>query len=405
MESIDNVRSPTWMNKEFFSDVIKHHAGDKAEVTGFTINRGLNPGEHCSTMYRVEIKFSTTVQPENVLSVVIKIPPTDGLQAEFTEHTQLFEIEQEMYGGPLNDIKSLLESVGDFSQIQPKLIYQSVKPHRAIVMEDLAGVGYSKILLPLEDFEASKMVFERLAKYHAASYFLINERKVDYSHFNYTIFHLKDPIITDKWLKESIVTFTEVLESWGGYDEYVAKLKVFREKYLAMGQRLYEPDVNGYNVLNHGDFHVKNTLFKRNEEKIEDLYFLDFQVCVLASPCVDLFYALYNHISDENRRARRPEIIHIYHTEFTNTLKCLGYIGKIPSLLDLQMDLVKHGQMEVMKCICFKMFFWSDAADAQVFGVIGSPDSKMIKTLIYNDPRFKNFIKIELPRLVQMGFL
>lgn len=312
-----------------------------------------------------------------------------------------------MYDGPLNDIKSLLESIGDFSHIQPKLIYQSVEPHRVIIMEDLGVTGYTKIppFQLFENFEDSKMIFDRLGKFHAASYFVINERKVDYSHFNYSLFKLKDPVIKEKFLKESIVTLTEVLESQGGFEEYIPKLKVFQENPLVNGQRLSEPDVNGYNVLNHGDFHSSNLMYKMDGDKLEDFFIIDFQTCVLASPCVDLFCALYNHISDANRRARQHEIIHIYHTEFTGTLKRLSYVGKIPSLREIQMDLLKHGQMEVIFCICFRIFMCVDIANGRIEEVVASPNSKKIKTLIFRDPRYQAFIKKELPRLVQMGFL
>lgn len=404
----NSVNSPPWINKEFFTIVVKHHSADvKANVIDFVMKPSLSPlGEHfVSSMFRAEIKFSTTLQAVNALSVVIKIPPTNGAQVDFVESSPLFVTEQEMYNGPLDDIKNLLESVGDHSNIQPRLIYQSIKPRRVIVMEDLDVIGYTKITQPLEDFEDSRLVFQRLAKFHAAGFFLAKERKVDFSKFKQSMFHMDSPIIREKFLLEPIDTLIEVLTSWGGYEEYVEKLKVYRNNVIINGQKLYEPDVNGYNVLNHGDFHIKNLLFKKNGDAIDDLYFLDFQVSVFASPCVDLYYALYNSISDENRRTRRDEIIHDYHFEFTKTLERLGYIRKIPSLLDLQMDLVKHGQMEVLKCIAFKIFFFIDAANAQNDEVIGSSESKNIKIKIFNDPRYQNFIKAELPRLSQMGFL
>lgn len=404
----NSVKTPPWMDEEFFNIVIQHHTADaNAKVTNYIIKPSLTPGEcFASMIYRVEINFSTASQATNTLSVLIKIPPMQGAQAEFVESSPLFVTEQEVYNKPLVDIKNLLESVGDDCNINPKLIYQTTKPHRVIVLEDLGPMGFVKISQPLEDFDATKMVFERLAKYHAASYFLINEKKADYSSYKTSIFHIEDPIIREKFLFESVEAFTEVLADWGGYDDYVDRLKTYRENLIDLGKRLYEPDVNGYNVLNHGDFHVKNLLFqKSDDDKIREFFMMDFQVCVFASPCVDLFYALYNMISDENRRARRDEIIHFYHSEFTKALKRFGYIGKIPSLLDLQMALMQHGHMEVLKCIFFKIFFWIDAAGAENVDICGSPDSKNLKKKIYNDERFKSFIKAELPRLVTKGFL
>lgn len=389
------------MNKGFFTTVIKHYLADvDAKVTEFIVKPSLNPNENfVSTIFRVEIKFSTTSIVEDSLSVVIKTPPV-GAQAEFVEGSSIYQNELDMYNGPLNDIKNLLESVGDFCKLNPKLIYQSTKPHSVIVLEDLSESGYERITQPLENFEDSKLIFQRLAKYHAGSYFLINERKADYSRFNFCMFSLEDPVILEKFLFEPLDTFTEVLASWEGYEEYVDKFKAFRESFIEKGKQFYKPDANGYNVLNHGDFHVKNLMFKKNGDKIEDFFILDFQISVLASPCVDLFYALYNKISDKNRQNRRDEIIHYYHSEFTNALKRFGFIGKVPPLLDLKMELMKHGWMEVVKCICFKIFFWMDAND-----LLGNGDSKQMKEKIFNDERFQTFIKAELPRLAQLGFL
>jgi hypothetical protein len=61
--------------------------------------------------------------------------------------------------------------------------------------------------------------------------------------------------------------------------------------------------------------------------------------------------------------------------------------------------------MEVVKCICFKMFFWTDAAEAEINELFAGSDSKRMKIRIFNDARFKSFINAELPRLVQLGFL
>lgn len=405
MES--TVQGPSWMDKSFFTTVIKHHTSDAiAEVKDYSMKATSTPGESfASAIFFATIKYSTKLQSDGVLSVVIKIVPVSDMSADLVNNLPIFDVEQDVYNGPINDIKSLLESVGDFCHIQPKLIYQSTKPHPVIVLEDLTAAGYEKISQPLEDFEDTKMVFQRLAKFHAASYFLINEKKADYSRFKFSVFKEENPMIREIFLCEPIDVFIEVLESWVGYEVYVEKLKAFRETFIDMGKRLYDPDVNGYNVLNHGDFHIKNLLFKKNGDNIEDFYMMDFQISVLASPCIDLFYALYNSISDENRTTRRNEIIHYYHSEFSAALKHFGFIGKIPSLLDLQMNLIKHGQMEVVKCICFKYFFWTNANE--VWGVNEGEhfDSKEVKRKIFNNESFKKFIKAELPRLLYMGFL
>lgn len=402
---VNEVKVPAWVDNEFFTTVVRHHFNDdNAEVTGFTIKTNANPGENfVSLILRVEINYTTSLQGASSLSVVIKLPPTSGIQGDFSETSSIYVTEQDMYDGPLHEIKKLLESIGDFSKTHPKLIYQMTKPHRAIVLEDLGAQGYVRITQPLPNYEDSKRVFQRLAKYHAAGFFLIKQNGADLSRFNDSIFHMDVPMIRETFLNEPFDVLCDVLTSWGGMDDYVVRLKRFRENYIEMGKQLYEPDPGEYNVLNHGDFHIKNLLFKKSGEAIDDFYFLDYQVSVLASPCVDLFYALYNMISDENRRTRRNEIIHDYHVEFSNTLKSLSFNGKIPTLHELQLELLRHGQMEVVKCVCFQIFFLLDTSKLSDY--MGSLDSKMLKAKLFNEPRFKNFIKAELPRLVHLGLL
>lgn len=69
---------------------------------------------------------------------------------------------------------------------------------------------------------------------------------------------------------------------------------------------------------------------------------IDFQLCTWASPAIDLNFALYAMVSPE-ARGRRGELIRIYHNQFISTLQQLGYLKAIPSLLDLQVELLRNG--------------------------------------------------------------
>lgn len=306
-----------------------------------------------------------------------------------------------MYNGPLDDVDLLLKSVGDFSNIQPKLIYQATTPTLIIVLEDLGAKGYEKISKPIEDYEAAKMVALRLAKYHAATFFLMKEKKADFSRFKTSMFHLENDFLRKQMLDDTLEIAADVLSSWEGFEDYAAKLKVFKEGFLQKGRALYDGDVNGFNVLIHGDFHTKNLMFKKDGDKVVDCYFIDFQIPKVASPCTDLYYVLYAIMGDEIRMKHRAEIIHEYHTEFSSMLKRFGYIGRIPPLLDLQMDLLKHGSMEVLQLICFKIFFFVD----DINEVFGSHDTKKMKEHIFRSPRYKALLEAELPRMVHLGFL
>lgn len=59
-----------------------------------------------------------------------------------------------------------------------RLIYQSIEPSPLIILEDLSGKGFGIIEKPPEDFEVSKQIFRRLAKFHAASFLLHHEQVI-----------------------------------------------------------------------------------------------------------------------------------------------------------------------------------------------------------------------------------
>lgn len=52
------------------------------------------------------------------------------------------------------------------------LIYQTTEPTAVIVLEDLGSYGFATICAPDQNLETTKMIFYRLAIFHAASFFL-----------------------------------------------------------------------------------------------------------------------------------------------------------------------------------------------------------------------------------------
>ena len=51
-----------------------------------------------------------------------------------------------------------------------------MKPFPVIILEDLSVSGFEMIPKQVENFEDTKTIFQRLAMFHAASYFLVNEK-------------------------------------------------------------------------------------------------------------------------------------------------------------------------------------------------------------------------------------
>ena len=254
----------------------------------------------------------------------------------------------------------------------------------------------------LLDFEDTKVVIAKLAKWHAASYFLhrtgnlVNELK----RCDRGLFHLKmnDGI---QFILENMQIFHEVLSTWQGYEKYVAKFEHLQRLFMQRGTSIFKPSENGFNVLNHGDFHYNNFLVKKREgQLIKDVILVDFQMCFWGSPSIDLIHLLYLVPDDDTRENHRDALIIHYHQQFEHNLTNLGAKGRTPSLLDVRCELLKNGFLEVIMSVCFMPFLFSDKKQID-------PDMsvKDFKKSLYENAKFKRMMEKLLPLFLHRGLL
>ncbi len=93
--------------------------------------------------------------------------------------------------------------------------------------------------------------------------------------YKYT-FYENEPLIHGLY-DDSIKVFQEVLETWDGYQEYIPRLDMFMKQVGDIGRKSHsanKPNI-GYNVLNHGDFHLRNTLVQLTSNmKLQEFRFV-----------------------------------------------------------------------------------------------------------------------------------
>lgn len=112
-------------------------------------------------------------------------------------------------------------------------------------------------------------------------------------------------------------------------------------------------------------------------------------------------------MSAENRQQHRAEFISTYYQQFVESLKKFGYLKAPPSLIDLQVELLRNGNLEVVVAICMSIYLYHDFDYANM-----SPEdmdmgegTKRAKRRMYHAPGFKEIIIKELPRWLFNGFI
>lgn len=238
----------------------------------------------------------------------------------------------------------------------------------------------------------------------------------------------QNSVLVDMIFEQGLDAFIDVAKEWDGFEKFVPKLETFKTQYISKALKTYTTNRSdfGYNVLNHADFHLKNLLFKKNTDgAIEDFYFvnswcwlnltihlrfhtfqIDYQISIYATPAIDLIYALYYFVSSDNRQQHRDELIAVYHKQFVDSLKKFGYLKASPSLIDLKVELLRNGNLEVLVAICLSIFFYFDFSMMTAEDMDMGEGTKKAKRRMYRDALgFKDIILNELPRFLNNGFI
>lgn len=125
----------------------------------------------------------------------------------------------------------------------------------------------------------------------------------------------------------------------------------------------------------------------------------------MASPSVDLNYAFLNAISGENCQKLRGDIISYYHEEFKKTLLSFGFLKRIPTLLDLNVELLKTGCLEVVMSIVFAIFHYIDPTQLDLTELLVGGDTVGLKNVLLKNPEFQAVIKKNLKKFSHNGFI
>ncbi|XP_053660942.1 uncharacterized protein LOC128709932 [Anopheles marshallii] len=395
-------KDPTsWLNGPLFQKALAQHTTDRAlEVEDVHLAvHGKLAQQYASTIYQASVSYRSRGKQETIKLIVKLIASkVNTLADELTYDTEL-----KVYRDYLTKMNALLEH-GATSHFGPKLIYSANEPVPHLILEDLSGHEFvhSDKLLAVDD---AKRVLLKLAQFHATSYSLSTTSAAhSLDALNNGLFKQK-PSEGVNFMLENFTLFAEELSKWDGYTKYAQRLKNLQPTFIERGAAIYRARGFGYSVLNHGDFHYNNMLFQFDpEQRVQDVVFYDFQLSCWTTPAVDLLYFLYFICNRETRETQRHRLVQLYHQEFTRTLDTVGYMGKVPTLLDINCDLQRAGFLEVVLAICFIPFLFADYNQSvNVYG--NEEEARAYRRQLYNREEYQAIIKPLLPHFLYRGFL
>ncbi|XP_062546559.1 uncharacterized protein LOC134212583 [Armigeres subalbatus] len=406
----DEMHAPQWMDDAFFEKVLKQSENDSdLSVSESKLIPGTKPGDHfASVIFRAKVTYNSRGESREISLIIKTIPAQEGIKKDLLKGGEIFGTETIMYQTVIPEMVRLLRSVGDNTEFGPRLMYSSNDPSWVMVFEDITKRDYQMKdhQLNLDD---AKIVYTKLARWHAASLVLSDSVPI-IPKLDNSIASAMQADISEMWIA-NIAMLATLCRGWPGYETYGDRLDSLKDTIITKIKDIFQlKDSNLYNVLNHGDLHYKNMMFKIEDSDTKDILLLDYQLSFWGTPACDIIYSLYNTCSIETRANHRDELIKFYHDEFTATLNKLGYMKKIPTLVDLQVEVLKCGYLETFLSCTFLPILIAPFEELMSTSAIEEGfeldfGNKELMLHIFQHPKYVSVIQRYLPALLHRGLL
>lgn len=227
------------------------------------------------------------------------------------------------------------------------MVYHSIDPP-TLVFDDLTQENFSVIYETLTMCNIGIMV-EKIATYHALSMVVAESDQSDLiTSCAATFTPEKLRPMFENMINEAKYLGTTV-QTWPGMKDIGVKIEKHIDKIFHNFAECYvTPNPRFFKVLNHGDFHIRNMMFRKSSNgALEEVRFLDFQLPLYNTPAYDLVYML-NAMAAGDVRERRFELYKKYHVALVDKLKRFEYKGRVPSLIDLNVEILhmsRYGEL------------------------------------------------------------
>ncbi|XP_012063785.1 PREDICTED: uncharacterized protein LOC105627114 [Atta cephalotes] len=328
------------MAKSMLEKILRKSENDNSiqVIDIFSKSATMKGNNNTSDMIRITVEFSRGSKIKEKKSIIIKLS-REGVQQKMDTQVGLFHIEMLMMSDTLDKMNKLL---GSKHRLSGKILYAQNENPVLLVIEDLASLGFRMAdhMYGL-DLDHSILALRGIARFHAASVALCEKEPKQKEMCSKGIFNdqlpaeMRDVLIkSTKNLADEVVNWLEVKK----YSEKIAKLADHIHQIGLNATKLCEDE---FNVINHGDCHANNLLFKYdNNGKPIDQIFVDFQICVYASP-LDLLYFFNSSLSFDIIENKSDILLNEYLDTLSTTMKQLNCKTQPPTMKDLK-DILKR---------------------------------------------------------------
>ncbi|EDW66725.1 uncharacterized protein [Drosophila virilis] len=408
--SADELVAPAWLNAQFLEEVLrKHEKAPELSVLEFRITPASAKSDHyASVMFRANVSFGTQEGKLSKSLIIKTMPEQEGHKKEMLNSSNIFRTEIGMYTKALPKFEEILREAGDNTRLCVSCIYYSLEPRQVMIFEDLVPQGYSVVRNRDATIDELKLAFLKLAKWHAASFHILHEQPDYLQEFKHGLFEMPS-VLKDPFFSSGMGTFIGLLEEVPELRKYVPHFKKMENDYVdrlkaIMQEYRNNRQPNGYYVLGHCDFHLRNMMFKysKDNQSLEDVMLLDFQMSNICPITLDLIYAVYMLMSMEDRHNNYKELINYYFSEFLATLQKIGFKGELPNSVEFWRQVSQHKYYDIFLVTTFLPMM--GVLKLKSFDPAELMQKEELRKKLYRFESFIEDVKCLLARFEELGY-
>uniref|UniRef100_A0A182N4H1 CHK domain-containing protein n=1 Tax=Anopheles dirus TaxID=7168 RepID=A0A182N4H1_9DIPT len=400
-----------FITRDYLQGILRREQCESAiTVDSFKVVAPLAKGENYSSdILRVTVNYTTGSHNHRTQTYIVKVSFARDEDADLLDAYDVFKREIAVYDVVMPKVEQLLSSIGYNKRLAP--VAHAIHPTtiKHFVFEDLSLQGYKPVGRTAGlNFRQLELVLEKIAKFHAATAVLytIDEESMASHHYRNIS---EDVPHFYPLFQNSVVACGEQAANWPTTKGKIAdKLRALEKTIIAKGCRVYTRCESDFNVLNHGDLWVNNVMLKTEPGgKASDVILVDYATGFFGSPAIDLSYLLYTSAANDVTVEDFDLLLQHYHAELVDTLAKLKYGKRMPTLLDIQVEMLRKGHNGVMfTTFLIPLRLLEDTANADLGGLLGKTEEAVaFRKRLFSHPKYQDRMEYLLNFFDRKGYL
>ncbi|XP_011060316.1 PREDICTED: uncharacterized protein LOC105149531 [Acromyrmex echinatior] len=384
------LETSTWLNLCFVEKILRKSANDDSiQVIDIVSKPATNKGDnYTSDMIRINAEYTRDSKIKEKKSIIIKLSPVHGIRQKIVTQAGFFHTEMSMMSDTLDKMNKLL---GPKHRLSAKILYAQNENPTLLVIEDLASLGFRMAdRFSGLDLDHSLLAFRGLARFHAASVVLCEKNPKQKEMYTKGMFCNQHSLETKSFFILAVKALADEIANWPEAKKYSKKIAKLSDHIYQIGIDAHTLCEDEFNVINHGDCHIKNILFKYDYNgKPTDQIFVDFQMCIYASATLDLLYLFNSSISIDVIEHKTDILLNEYLHTLSTTMNQLNCKTQPPTMTELKVSIKRKASYGMLTSFIFLPLLVGYKSEAKDF-------DEILCSGTYTNPGLKNEIFKEI---------